>query len=421
MRTKIEVKHLAKVESATIYLDDLLLFVGDNNSGKTLLMELIYGIVNLICKWKTDRSTARISERENVRYIRFDEKWYEDVENEINLYLQNNKEEFILESFSRLIPLESVNIKFEDVEGFFYIATISSKASLEKQYPNGERESIFEGIKITNDIESTLAHRVLIDMIGMHEGEKQLFIPAARAGLQMLYRYFFASSSSGNAGIPLPVFEFLKFIQTYTNKTTFSQDEIELINFLEQNLMRGKVEFENNEFVFREEESVIPLNYASSMIHELSVFTSILKSDNKFGYIYYDEVENSVHPLVQGYVARALIRLCNSGRKLIVSTHSDTMAGKINNFILLSRMKNVAEKNEKIGKVGLTAKDMLDDTKDVMAYEFIKNKDGKVRVEALEFMAYPRIGYSFERFNENIDQLYDESNSIMGYNEDKEA
>ena len=52
---------------------------------------------------------------------------------------------------------------------------------------------------------------------------------------------------------------------------------------------------------------------------------------------------------MQGEVARALIRLCNSGRKLIVSTHSDTMAGKINNMILLSRMKNVAEKREKAG------------------------------------------------------------------------
>ena len=220
---------------------------------------------------------------------------------------------------------------------------------MEKQYPNGERDSIFEGINSSNDMESRLAHRVLLDMIGMDEGEKQLFIPAARAGLQMLYRYFFASSANVNAGIPLPVYEFLKFIQTYTNKVNFSQDEIELIEFFEQNLMRGKVEFENNQFVFQEGESEIPLNYASSMIQELAIFTCILKSDNKFGYIYYDEVENSVHPLVQGEVARALIRLCNSGRKLIVSTHSDTMAGKINNMILLSRMKNVAENRENAG------------------------------------------------------------------------
>ena len=82
---------------------------------------------------------------------------------------------------------------------------------------------------------------------------------------------------------------------------------------------------------------------------------------------------------------------------MIISTHSDTMAGKLNNIILLSRMKNIAERNKK----------------NVMVYEFVKNQEGKVKVSALEFMSYPRIGYEFDRFNENIDQLYDESNSIM--------
>ena len=51
--------------------------------------------------------------------------------------------------------------------------------------------------------------------------------------------------------------------------------------------------------------------------------------------------------------------------------------------------------------------------KRMMVYEFVKNQEGKVKVSALEFMSYPQIGYEFDRFNENIDQLYNESNSIM--------
>ena len=90
------------------------------------------------------------------------------------------------------------------------------------------------------------------------------------------------------------------------------------------------------------------------------------------------------------------------------------MAGKLNNIILLSRMKNIAERNKKIGKIGLTNKDLLSEEKNVMVYEFVKNKEGAVKVENLEFMSYPRIGYEFERFNENIEKLYDESTSIMG-------
>ena len=97
----------------------------------------------------------------------------------------------------------------------------------------------------------------------------------------------------------------------------------------------------------------------------------------------------------------------------MVSTHSDTMAGKLNNLVLLARMKNIAERNKKLEKLGLTIKDMLDDSKKIMVYEFIKSDEGKVKVQALEFMSYPKIGYAFDRFNENIDQLYDESNVIM--------
>lgn len=69
MRTKIKVKNFAKIEKGTIYLDDFLLFVGDNNSGKTLLMELLYAIVELIRKWKADCSNVKMTETEYVKYI----------------------------------------------------------------------------------------------------------------------------------------------------------------------------------------------------------------------------------------------------------------------------------------------------------------------------------------------------------------
>ena len=414
MRTRIEVSKFAKIEKADIYLDELLLFVGDNNSGKTLLMELIYGIVDLIQKWSADCDNVKRTETEYVKYIRFDQEWYKSVENKINLYLENNKDKFIIDNFRSRIPLEGVSIKFEDYEDLFYIAIISNTASLEKQNPSGERETVFEDLHISEDIEKVLAHRVLSDIIGMDDEKRQLFVPAARAGLQMLYRYMFAETTSTNAGLPLPVSEYLNFIQTYTKKADLNFEEYDMIQFLEEQLLDGEIDYENGQFVFRENGSVIPLNYASSMIHELSVLPSIIKSDREIGYIYYDEVENSVHPLLQGIVAQALIRFCNLGKKMIISTHSDTMAGKLNNIILLSKMKNIAERNKKTEKIGLTTKDILDGTKNVMVYEFIKNREGKVKVEELEFMSYPRIGYEFDRFNENIDQLYDESNSIMG-------
>ena len=337
MRTKIKVKNFAKIEKGTIYLDDFLLFVGDNNSGKTLLMELLYAIVELIRKWKADCSNVKMTETEYVKYIRFDQNWYKEVEKKINLYLKENKEKFVLDNFKSSIPLESVSIEFEDYENFFYIATIATKVSLEKQDSNGERTIIFEDLQLFDNIENVLAHRVLIDIIGIHEDEEQLFVPAARAGLQMLYRYMFAITTSENTGLPVPVSEYLDFMQTYTKKVSLEVEENNLLKFIEGQLLEGKLDYEKGQFVFRERDSIIPLNYASSMIHELSVLSSALMSNKKIGYIYYDEVENSVHPLLQGKVACALLRFCNLGKKMIISTHSDTMAGKLNNIILLSR------------------------------------------------------------------------------------
>ena len=83
-------------------------------------------------------------------------------------------------------------------------------------------------------------------------------------------------------------------------------------------------------------------------------------------------------------------------------------------FYMIGSLRAIKQRNKKMEKVGLTTRDMLDDTKNIMVYEFIRNEEGKVKVQALEFMSYPRIGYEFDRYNENIDQLYDESNLIMG-------
>ena len=108
------------------------------------------------------------------------------------------------------------------------------------------------------------------------------------------------------------------------------------------------------------------------------------------------------------------MRFCNLGNKIIISTHSDTLAGRINNLILVSRMKNVIRKNDILEKLNWSMWDMLQPDKTVNIYEFKKNEKGSVVVEELEFFDFPKIGYDFGRFNENIDMLYDESNCIMG-------
>ena len=194
----------------------------------------------------------------------------------------------------------------------------------------------------------------------------------------------------------------------------FDENEEDLIDFVDRELLGGRIEYRNDVFMYREDNCVIPLNAASSMIHELSPFSSVLKSEGKYGYLYYDEVENSIHPIKQGSIAKALIRFCNLGNKVIISTHSDSLAGRVNNLILVSRMKNVIRRNDILERLNWSMRDMLGSEKAVNVYEFKKNEKDRVVIEELDFFDYPKIGYDFGRFNENIDILYDESNCIMG-------
>ena len=414
MGIQVEVSRFAKIEKASIKTSDFLLFVGDNNSGKTLMMELLYGIIDLLSDWKADVGRAKITEMEEVTYIRFSEDWLAETENSINSYLWKNKKNFLRKYFSAEIPVDEIKIHFDKTEKIFYIGSIAETAYLEKEYTDGSRVNVTCDVSGTVDeMKLRLAQCVLRDMLGLPMGKKQLFLPAARAGLQMLYRNFFASMP-GQAGVALPVYDYLKFLQTYTPGVLFSQNEEELIEFVDRELLGGKIEYQNDTFMYRESNSLIPLNMASSMIHELSSFDSALKSERSVGYLYYDEAGNSIHPIKQGSLAKALIRYCNLGNKIIVSTHSDTLAGKMNNLILVSRMDNIIRKNEVLAKLDWSVQDMLQTDKTVNVYEFKQDGRGGVFVEELEFFAYPRIGYDFGRFNENIDLLYDESQCIMG-------
>lgn len=414
MSIRVNVRKFAKIERASVKTGDFLLFVGDNNSGKTLMMELMYGIINMISEWNAEIGCAKISEMEDIAYIRFSGEWFAEMENNINRYLKENKRSFLLDCFSAEIPVEEITIHFENAEEEFYVGAIGETASLEKEYADGHRVIIASDVAGTVDeMKSQLAQFALLDMLGLPVGKKQLFLPAARAGLQMLYRSFFANMR-GKSGMALAIYDYLKFLQTYSPATQFGKDEKDLIEFVDRELLGGKIEYQNDAFMYREGNCFIPLNIASSMIHELSSFSSVLKSEGNYGYLYYDEVENSIHPIKQGSIAKALMRYCNLGNKIIISTHSDTLAGRINNLILVSRMTNVIKKNDILKKLNWSVQDILQSEKTVYIYEFKRNESGSVVIEELEFFDYPKIGYDFGRFNDNIDMLYDESNCIMG-------
>ena len=112
-------------------------------------------------------------------------------------------------------------------------------------------------------------------------------------------------------------------------------------------------------------------------------------------------------------MARLIMRLVNSRRRVIVSTHSDTMAGKLNNLLLLSFSQDSEEtRKKKLTELGLKKEDLLSDA-NVHVYQFVNQADGSSLVEELEFHTMPFVGYDFKLFTQNLDDLYLETDIIL--------
>jgi hypothetical protein len=98
--------------------------------------------------------------------------------------------------------------------------------------------------------------------------------------------------------------------------------------------------------------------------------------------------------------------MVNEGYKMIVSTHSDTMAAAINNLITLSYKKDSKKLAEELG---YSEDDLLKDS-DVHAYQFkIDEVTGKTKIEEIQSHFSLGIGFDFDIFNKTNDKIYQDA------------
>lgn len=458
MKLLVYVKNFGKIKEAKIDINSFTVFVGNNNSGKTYMMQLVYGILEhlkMIEQFESD-FLADLDGK-----IVLDDKMYQQLNKDINLYLEIHKDDIVEEIFNKRINLDElkleiipekqdkIKIKFED-RGTANLSSSGDKQDIKK----------VKWVKITYEEQKTIVYRqdfgffyqdsekeerkqflygVLVCVIfkfSKFESSSALYLPASRTGILMLYKYFFserdknsqyllkkdsnkgvilygAKENSNDMGLITPVYDFLQFLLRYSEERKGKKNE-SLIQFIQENLIEGKVESNMGNFVYKQDRSdeVVPLYLASSMVNELTPVLMALSNQTQYRYILYDEIETCLHPFKQREMARLLNRMNNKGFKMIVSTHSDTMAAKLNNLFLLSFMDDKNAQKKKIEKLGLSEDDLLEN-KNVKVYQFVNDEEGRSTVNELKFRNTPYLGYDFSMFTKNSMELYHEAEIIL--------
>lgn len=424
------IKNFGRVESADISLNNMVVFVGNNNSGKTLVMQLIYGIIKELRNIPVPVSGIKQSDLNGQYLIRCDQDWFKEVELQINRYLAENKSRFIEDIFGSSISTEEIKIALEGAESAYFVSSISEYRNREAgdqkkginidilQYENGENIKSFERQiwdldSLDDAIKDSLEAVWRIILSGeITMDSRQIFLPASRSGLQLLYKHYFVGEAEGN--LVLPIKDFLRFLQLYSEDKRLHESRKALIEFGEKHLLQGRVVQKGDETFYADmyETRVVPLYIASSMIHELTPFIKALSATQQVDWLYCDEVENSLHPLLQSEMARWLIRMANAGMHVIISTHSDTMASRLNNLFMLKQLDRRKADYGMLSELKLMEADLLHPDIGADVYEFRNEGRGKTAVEKLEFISYPLIGYDFELFGKNLDRLYEEADRI---------
>lgn len=428
MEVMFHVRNFGKIKSADVNISNFALFVGNNNSGKTLLMELIYAVLESITEFNALKYVSiKLPMIGSDSFIVGKEECLLII-CAFNEYLKECGTEIIREYFnSNTLSVAEVNIEVCNVdEDDVYWLGHNGHGGL--AFAKRSRASIEKLISGDFNVKASMVPfqyvlcEILCEMLGMKKrfAEKKCFLPAARTGFMLTYRPYF-SKNSAQKGVTKPVHDFLEFLQDYAYTAKAESQNQNILNFIYENMIDGKiVELGDSTYYLpKGTKDYIPLMLASSMVNELVPITKMLTNYLPTNFLFYDEVETSMHPSKQMEMVRLLNRLNNSGMKMIVSTHSDAMARKINNMLLLQHADRPFEEIQSaLAKKGISLEkeDLLKG--DIHVYQFTNGDDGMSIVEELEFRDTPLMGYKFPQFMDSSLDLYEESKTVMGLDDE---
>ena len=425
MKRKLIIEDFGKIKQAEIEISPLTLFVGDNNSGKSYLLSLIWGIYgagtesaiffDMLELIKNDYSEtyeqmcdfALKATEGYAQEIKLSSKLFAEL---LNKLLECNKNKFVAEIFnSEQITIGKLAVVMEQE----FAVTIEGQ---KKEYgvgiscKEGSFGIIFQKRRIENDLGYVIKTVFGGIMLWIFEGSTELhsrntvYLPAARTGFMLAKNvinkvsrqiaYDMTGSKEREEIQPFtkPIIHFLNMMEDLS--LDYQTEYGEIVKWMETAMTHGRLQYGNElngqeiRYLPDGSEKSLPLRATSAVVTELTPLLLLLKYRRSLEAICYEEPEMCLHPRLQQEMGTLLIRLVNHGLCMIATTHSDILVQHINN---MCRLKALGSPGELLEKLQLTEEDAIDiqnvsiyqltDMGEYSTVEKLLPKDGQFQVK----------------------------------------
>ena len=450
MYWKLEVLEYGKIERAEIKVAPLTLFVGDNNSGKSYLMSLLWGIQNfgveallggleeepleeeyvlmkwlkkqIKIAWEKGSCTCKAAEMADIIQLILDIRLRENKENLVKKIF-NSPDVKIKELKIRLTAPERISIKIVK----------DGKTNVRRSFSFESKETgrggMFHFNEELNNIKVKIDRFMLYTFfsiildIDIAEGtiNYNMYLPSSRTGF--LLTKDIINKVGRNTVFNLrfdrekispfarPVNQFLDVMNDLTTEGKGYDEFKEVTAYLENGMAEGSVQMStlpNKEvsYIPAGQTAGMPLRVVSAVVTELAPLILILKHKEYLNTLFYEEPEMCLHPQLQRKMAKVICQLVNNGLNMTITTHSDIILQHINNMLRLSGRE---DRDKICQEIGYTSRDWLE-AEQVKVYQLKSKSGGKTVVEELRC---GENGFAIPTFNDALDKIMDEAYRIQ--------
>lgn len=190
---------------------------------------------------------------------------------------------------------------------------------------------------------------------------------------------------------------------------------------LMEDVMEGDVTYDGEKFMYNHHAVPIPLSAAASSIRELAILSMIAeRTELNDMVVLFEEPEAHLHPVKQRAMGDALSLMNTFGAYIQVTTHSDYLLRRLNELIMLQKIKELVNNEEEYEKIchDINVFPVFAfDYRRLGAYLLEKNSDGTSKIvrqsleEGVPFSSFHEAIENSLSFDQKLSDILDEKNS----------